>query len=102
MDPDREQGVTFHVGVQLTAKGSSTGNVWTNASPYNSADSGLGPLLVRPQHGGLLETPVYLASVQSNSTVIQIYKQSSGDVVALTDADFTDTSLIVVSGTYEV
>jgi hypothetical protein len=90
--------VRVEIVIQLSSKGSSTGAITIGGLPFTTNPSYFG--------GGSAsywETAGTIASIHAycdpNSTVIRLLKNGNA---ALTDADFTNTSYLILTFTYQV
>lgn len=94
--------VHFHLSIVLTAKGSSTGTM-AITGPTSLTAAGETPLSVRlnSMTSGVGDTMIS-AVIGGGSTTLLIQKTATGNTAELTEADFTDTSNIKLSGTYRV
>jgi len=98
-----EHIVEFFMAAAFTNKGSSTGNFLISGLPVASMVGLNFPCTI---HASLMTAGVgdtmLSALVMSNTTTIEVYKMAAGvgNPARLTDADFTNTSLLRVSGRY--
>ena len=95
------------IAIDLSAKGSSTGDALISGLPFTVHQSYSTPLGLRTS--GMINDvgATYLsASVLANSSTAAIYKiDNSGGtevIVQLTDADFSSAASIRINGTYEI
>lgn len=95
--------VYFSLTISLTAKGSSTGNASISGLPFTATANNSTPVSFRfnAMTAGVGDTQL-AAIIQFSATTIAPSKTASGSHVLLTDADFTNTSSILISGTYQV
>lgn len=93
--------VFFRCYVVLSAKGSSTGDALITGLPFTSINGNpLSPVTVGFYNGlaGLTFCP--LASVNTNTAAITLYQGGAASVGNLTDANFTNSSYLSLSGFY--
>jgi hypothetical protein len=84
----------------LTAKGASTGSASVVGLPFTPQAGDKGLSIGFMQNISFANVPLILLQ---STTVVSFYEVTeAGTATALTDADFTDTSRIGFSGTYEV
>ena len=83
-------------GVELTALGSSTGSATIIGTPYVCNGFGLGQIDMGPIYSiGLASlTGTSLAAARSGSSGVSLFQSSGTGMVALTQANFTNTSSI--------
>jgi hypothetical protein len=89
--------LSFTILIQLTSKGSSTGGASVAGLPFTSAESTIIPVLIS-NITGAGTIPQFL----TNSTVVDLYYQTTGANAQYTDANFNNNSLLYISGTYRV
>ena len=94
--------VYFQLVLTLSSKGSSTGAFTVLGLPF-TPDSATYPVVFRPSGmtSGVGDTYL-VARVNSSDTTISASKYSLGSLVALTDADFANTSFFSIAGFYQV
>lgn len=95
--------VLFDVYLQLSTKGSGTGNVTVGGLPFTSRAEHAGAYAVRliEAASGTQDSGIY-ASMGGSSTTITITRgESGGNTIPLTDANITNTTGISISGVYE-
>ena len=94
--------VYFQLVLTLSSKGSSTGAFTVLGLPF-TPDSATYPVVFRPSGmtSGVGDTYL-VARVSSSDTTISASKYSLGSLVALTDADFANTSFFSIAGFYQV
>jgi hypothetical protein len=96
----------YSIEIVLSAKGSSTGTAIVNGlsiASVNYSDSSFqqpGALRLGAVNSAL--TNVLQCGVIPNSTTINLTELAAGVEVALTNADFLDTSYILIAGVYEI
>ncbi|MFA5391832.1 MAG: hypothetical protein WC331_10485 [Candidatus Omnitrophota bacterium] len=86
----------------LASKGSSVGNAAVTGLPFVcvNSDGGISPVGLRMT--AVAFANVYLGQVQKNTTTILLREcTEAGAETNLTNADFSDTSIVVVTATYE-
>ena len=91
------------VYLQLSTKGSGTGNVTVGGLPFTSRAEHAGAYAVRliEAASGTQDSGIY-ASMGGSSTTITITRgESGGNTISLTDANITNTTGISISGVYE-
>ena len=93
--------IQFTINILLSSKGSSTGTVRITGLPVTCSEST--PLSVYLDSvGSTVGNSALMALLPLSSTSPRIDTISSGSLVQLTDAEFTNTSNIKLSGTYRV
>jgi hypothetical protein len=92
--------VYFRVNIVLTAKGSSTGVARVAGLPFTSAASISAPVSVALFAVSALNAPS--ARVTVNAATVALQNFTGTDSVNMTEANFTNTSTINLSGCYEV
>jgi hypothetical protein len=96
--------VWFKLEIQLTAKGSSTGLAVVTGMPF-TADT-LGSLHCAVAVGyadGLSSVSGGISAiVAQGATTIAVYQTATGTTAQLTNANFTNTSRLIISGLYSV
>jgi len=96
--------VTVHAYIVLTAKGSSTGTALMTSLPFtarNTAGSSQSLSVSGMTNAASLTSPV-TAYVTDNGTTVNLVDWGATGAVVLDDTNFTDTSTIKVSGTYQI
>jgi hypothetical protein len=95
--------VFFTISIWLTAKGSSAGNILISGLPFTASNTMNFPVAMAADAltSGVGDS-FLSASVQANTSTIIVYKYSAGAQVRLTDADFTDNSVLRMCGNYRV
>jgi hypothetical protein len=93
--------VSIYIRVQLTSKGSSTGAATINGLPFtvNATQFPVAPGVMAANGAGLGGAVVSYA--QSGNTFVGLKTQGAAAEVAVTDANFTNTSDFVLSCVYE-
>lgn len=95
--------VYFRIGIQLSNKGSSTGNMTVTGLPFTSKSGSYVNWVVNP---GLRDfvglTGAATASVGSNSTSVSMQQMTATGVSSLTDANVANASYFFVTGFYQV
>lgn len=98
--------VDLMIQITLTAKGSSTGDASISGLPFTTATSTFPKMLPVYLQNSTASGATYTsfaAQAGSNTTTLaNIYEfsQSASPSLALDDTSFTDTSVIVLTGTY--
>lgn len=95
--------VFFAVSILLSSKGTATGNSQVTSLPFTVSGTANFPasLGIDSVTSGVGDS--FLSAIaQSNTTTINLNKYVAGVQARLTDADFTDTSTIRISGSYRV
>lgn len=90
--------VHFKAQIALTAKGSSTGAAVISGLPYSAVDGWALAISATAMTSGVGDT--HLSAITNNSSV-GLSKMATGSETSLTHADFTNTSVIVISGVYQ-
>lgn len=93
--------VTLQARILLSAKGSSTGAAKISlpvAAKNVTAPCAVGPVWFDALDSGVTHM---VARVDDNAATASLYKQGAGGLVAATHADFTDSSEIIVTLTYQ-
>ena len=92
--------VTIHVNYALTSKGTSTGVALITGLPFSLGSYiATGCPFVNVMTSGVGDS--HLVARFASGTSVALYKIATGNVVQLTDADFTNTSSIYMSLTYK-
>lgn len=92
--------IFFSLYIQLSNKGTSTGNAKIEGLPFNQ---NLGQPANYTINSGNLNAAIgdaNLDAIADGVTGIQPKKQSSGGSTSLTDVDFTNSTFIIITGTY--
>jgi hypothetical protein len=92
--------VFFTIRIVLTAKGSSTGTATIAGLPFAAA--ALPSAVAQTLMNNMVTMAAPLASVTAGASTIGLFDFTGSTSVALTDADFSNTSLVLVSGQYSV
>lgn len=95
--------VFWELNIRLTSKGSSTGNVTITGLPYSFSSPGAvaeASLYVGDYSGMSGLTGVPLGIIPTASSTIFLSQSGATATVPLTDANFTNTSIIYMSGHY--
>jgi hypothetical protein len=95
--------VFFNIYIVLSSKGSSTGIALISGLPIATAN------VTAERHACSVSADAFAATVASicsdipaAASAVSLYKFSAGASSALTNADFTNNSNIVISGQYEI
>lgn len=91
------QAIIGKVQISLTAKGTSTGTAVISGLPYNTIDGFAYSVYATNMTSGVGDT---MLMALGNTTAISLYKMAAGVATVLTHADFTNTSVIVISGVF--
>jgi hypothetical protein len=95
----REVGLS--IWLALSAKGSSVGIMTISGLPFTQANT-IGALAIRATNMAAgLGTSFVMAMINQASTTIKLDKLVAGVATQLTDADFTATSVLQISGVYQ-
>lgn len=96
--------VFYSISLKLTAKGSSTGVATIAGMPFTSKNTTnhAFPNSVLFNLMAVTLTQPIQATINPNTTTISLGKLTTGSYDAFDQADFTDTSLIQVTGQYEI
>lgn len=94
--------VNFDIYIQLSSKGSSAGSVEIGTLPFAINANNATAFSVRALSMGATVGDTNLDSSKSTSTTVRVNKMVSGSSVVMTDADFTNSSIISISGVYFV
>jgi hypothetical protein len=94
--------VLFDIYIDLSSKGTATGNCAIGNFPYPKSGSNLPVLHANLNGFDPSIGTTNLEALMPTSTTVTIVKYSGGGTVALTDADFTNSSLFSISGVYFV
>jgi hypothetical protein len=96
---------TVHItlSITLSSKGSSTGSASVSGLPFSNLAAFSLPLNLRVNTvtSGVGDTHL-TALIDASTTTVSFTKMAAGSATALTDADFTNSSAIRVTGTYLV
>lgn len=93
--------VLFNGFIQLSAKGSSTGDATIGTLPFPSsnATSAIGPAALRVNGVTFADYPQ--ANLTNNSSVIALHEiTNAGAMTTLTHSDFSNTSSVSIGGQY--
>jgi hypothetical protein len=95
----------FSLYVQLSSKGSSTGNMSITGLPVASAASGVltshSISVIANSVGATVGDTALSADIAAGSTGVRAFKEVAGFATQLTDADCTNTSRFIITGHYE-
>lgn len=93
--------VFFRCYVVLSAKGSSTGDALVTGLPFTSVNGNpISPVTVGFYNGLASLTFCPIASISTNVTTITLHQGGAASVGNLTDANFTNSSYLSLSGFY--
>jgi hypothetical protein len=92
--------VFFNIYLQLSNKGTSTGNAVVGGLPFQQSSSY--PFTYTISCNGLNAAigDANLDAISNLGTEINLRKQGGGTTVSMTDADFTNTTFLYLSGNY--
>jgi hypothetical protein len=95
--------VHITLSITLSSKGSSTGSASVSGLPFSNLAAFSLPLNLRVNTvtSGVGDTHL-TALIDASTTTVSFTKMAAGSATALTDADFTNSSAIRVTGTYLV
>lgn len=95
--------VFFTISIWLSSKGSAVGNSQITGLPFTVSATANFPaaFAVDSVTSGVGDSALSSLS-QANTTSINIYKYVAGVLTRLTDADFTDSTTLRITGSYRV
>lgn len=98
------QRVLFEIYILLTAKGSSTGTALVTGLPFttNSATNNLSTPSVSATNLAAGVTTSVVTQLSPGGTTVNLLSYAAGAQALLTEASFTDTTQIIMSGSYRV
>lgn len=96
--------VAFDIYAVLSTKGSATGSVTVGGLPYPSNAANVGAYSVRLISGAAgTQDAGICASMGGSASAVGLFRgDAGGSTVALADTNFTNTTAVIISGTYEV
>lgn len=94
--------VLFEVALILTSKGSATGNAAVAGLPFQPAFGAYFSCGVDNLAAGIGVNPQAALNTSNTTMAIEIAPTASGSRAALTDANFTATTSVFISGQYRV
>ena len=94
--------VNFDIYIQLSSKGTSTGSIEIGTLPFAVNANNATVFSVRASLMAATVGDTNLDSSKSTSTTVKVNKMVLGASTAMTDADFTNSSFISISGVYFV
>jgi len=89
--------VNFNITIDLSNKGSSAGGASISGLPFTVAESTVAMAFIS-NISAVGTIPQFLA----NSTVVDLYYQSTGSNAQYTNGNFNNNSSVLISGTYRV
>jgi hypothetical protein len=95
--------VFYSISLVLTSKGSSTGVALINNLPFTASSGATffpASLRISVMTSGVGDTMLY-GAVNGSATTLRLDKIATGNVTQLTDADFTATSQVFITGSYQ-
>ena len=92
--------VFFDIRLVLSLKGSSTGAATVAELPLTSLAAPVSVVSIQPTNMATLNTP--MASIPATAATITLNNFNGSTVAAMTDANFTNTSDLRLSGSYSV
>jgi hypothetical protein len=97
-----DRTVTFNIRLTLTNKGTTTGNVAVVSLPFlaDGSASNLYPVTVIGTSLNAAVTQPIVGYLIGASGQINLFKYAAGNISAIQDTDLTNTSQILISGTY--
>jgi len=95
--------VFFSGNIILTSKGISTGNAYVTGLPFTAANSSANysPCSLYCSAVSFADQMIALIAINT-TTIIMAEMSAAGTVSALTNADFSDTSIVRISGHYYI
>lgn len=89
--------VYFNITIDLSSKGSSAGGATISGLPFTVAEATVTATFIN-NISAVGTIPQFLA----NSTVVDLYYQSTGSNAQYTNGNFNNNSSVLISGTYRV
>ena len=89
--------------IKLTSKGSASGTALFTGLPFTSANDVLGASVAVGYAAGMSSvTGAVIAIVQANQARLSLFQSANGAAAALTNSNFTNTSQIAFTASYDV
>jgi hypothetical protein len=93
--------VHINIHILLTAKGSSTGSATVTGLPFTVGETTPAIIFIGAMTSGVGDSYVE-AVFATGGTTVTLFDVAVGTFAPLTEADFTDSSRIRISGAYEI
>lgn len=93
--------VTFQIYIRLTAKGSSTGVAVVSGIPYVLTNTTNGYTTFSARGGSLSAAGHVTGYITPNTQSITLEYATATGTTGMTDANFTNTSELIISGSYQ-
>lgn len=86
--------------MQLSAKGSSTGDARLTELPFTNGDGTFRNVGIQLRSGMASITGASIGEVEGSASTVLLVQQAATGTVSLTEANFTDSSVVAVNGWY--
>lgn len=93
--------VLFDLVFTLSVVGSSTGNAVLSGLPFTTANLAGSTRAASINVDSMSSVTVPVAAINMNATTINLYQLSAGGLVFMNQTNFTTSSQIYVSGSYQ-